>query len=285
MGADLVQGPRMPSTRFAVVNGLCLHYRETGSANGFPVVVLHGIMGHSREWDPLIEALAVNFRVYAPDARGHGESDWATEYSLESMADDLAGLLQQLQLSPVHLVGHSMGAIAALLVAAGRPNLVERLVLIDIGPDSLTSQWVLRELNDMLSTFADAQYEHSEDAVGEWLAANPRARPGALRHYVKHNLRRRTDGRYVWLFDAGRLGMFLEDAQAEWRLWKALDLVRAPTLVIRGADSDVLSPATADQMVRSLADGTLWEIPEAGHDIGVEQPAAATEAVLKFLPP
>lgn len=273
----------MPSSRFAVVNGLNVHYREAGPADGPAVVVLHGIMGHSREWDHLTGALAGRFRVFAPDARGHGESDWSTEYSFESMADDLAGLLGHLQCYPVHLVGHSMGAIAALLVAAGHPKLVEQLVLIDIGPDSLSAEWVVREFNDMLAGFAVAEYDDPEEAVNEWSAANPRACPAALRHFVQHNLRRRTDGRYVWRFDARRIGGVLGDSQAEWRLWKAVDLVRVPTLLIRGGDSDVLSRATADQMVHSLMEGSVCEIPEAGHDIGVEQPAAVTRAVLTFL--
>ena len=282
MGDELVEGARGRRSQFAVVNGLQLHYREAGPFDGFPVVVLHGIMGHSREWDGLIHALAAHFRVVAPDARGHGGSDWATEYSLESMADDLARLVHHLGLSRAHLVGHSVGAIAALLVAAGRPNLVERLVLMDIGPDSLTAQWV-RELHDMLDAFALAQYEDPEDAVEVWLGANPRARPDVLWHYVRHNLGRRADGVYEWLFDARRIRGFLDDAQAECWLWNALNLVRAPTLLIRGADSDVLSPVTAEQMVRSLAGGSLYEIPEAGHDVGLEQPAAVTQAVLTFL--
>ena len=91
------------------------------------------------------------------------------------------------------------------------------------------------------------------------------------------------DDLWAWRFDARRLGGFLRDTQAEWRLWKAVDLVRAPTLLIRGARSDVLTAATAQEMVRSLTDGSLCEVPEAGHDIGVEQPAAATAAILAFL--
>lgn len=176
-----------------------------------------------------------------------------------------------------------MGGITALLCAAERPDLVEQLVLIDIGPDSLTAERAAGDVVHMLAAFADARYGAPDVAIDEWLAGNPLASPAAVRRYVEHNLVRRRDDRYAWRFDARRLGGFLRDTQAEWRLWKAVDLVRAPTLVIRGARSDVLSAATAHEMVRSLTDGSLCEIPEAGHDIGVEQPAAAAAAVLAFL--
>lgn len=273
----------MASSRFAIVNGLRLHYRETGPANGAPVIVLHGIMGHAREWDHLVGALAMHFRVIAVDARGHGQSDWVADYSAESMAHDLVGLVHHLQLRRVRLVGHSMGGITALLCAAERPDLVDQLVLIDIGPDSLTSERAAGDIVHMLAAFTDARYRAPDEAIDEWLAGNPLASPAAVRHYVEHNLVRGPDDLYVWRFDARRLGGFLRDTQAEWRLWKAVDLVRAPTLLIRGARSDVLSATTAEEMVRSLTDGSLCEIPDAGHDIGVEQPAAAAAAVLAFL--
>jgi pimeloyl-ACP methyl ester carboxylesterase len=270
-------------SRFAIVNGLRLHYRESGPANGTPVVVLHGIMGHAREWDHLVGALAVRFRVIALDARGHGQSDWATDYSPESLAHDLVGLVRHLQLRRVRLVGHSMGGITALLCAAEQPDLVDRLVLIDIGPDSLTSEHAAGDILHMLGAFTDARYGTPDEAVDEWLAGNPLASPAAVRHYVEHNLQRGPDGLYAWRFDARRLGSFVRDAQAEWRLWKAVDLVRAPTLLIRGARSDVLSAATAEEMIRCLTHGSLCEIPDAGHDIGVEQPEAAAAAVRSFL--
>src|SRR5690606_27659276 len=111
-----------------------LHHRESGSGTP-PVIVLHGIMGHAREWDVLVAALATRHRVVAVDQRGHGESDWATEYTATAMGRDVAGLVERHGLAPVDLIGHSLGGMVAAVCAAERPELVRRLVLVDVGPD------------------------------------------------------------------------------------------------------------------------------------------------------
>lgn len=182
------------------------------------------------------------------------------------------------------LVGHSLGAIISCLFAAGRPELVERLVLIDIGPDSVrpdgeTVAW----LTTFLEGLGVASYAHPREAVDEWLAGNPLAREELMRHYVEHSLVPRADGRLTWRFDARRLAQFLTEGTTEAELWQAIDRVTAPTLLIRGEQSEVLSPRTAAEMMRRLRDARFVEIPGGGHDLGVEQPEAVAGAVRSFL--
>lgn len=269
--------------QYVPVDGLRLHYRESGSPPARAAVVLHGIMGHAREWDPLTAALEADFRVFAVDQRGHGESDWAGEYTAAIMADDVATLIEQLGLAPVNLVGHSLGAMVTLVAAAHHPDLVERLVLIDVGPDSLTSEWAEQELPSTLEALGDSSYPDSEQVVEEWLTGNPLAREDLMRHYVEHSLVPRDDGRLVWRFDARGLVRFVTEGVTPEQLWNAIDRIDAPSLLIRGQHSEVLSPETAAEMVRRLADGRLIEIADGGHDLGVEQPEAVAGAVLDFL--
>lgn len=108
--------------------------RVSGDPGGGAVVLLHALGKNGSDWEETAEALGRRWRVYVPDLRGHGRSDWPGEYSFELMRDDLAALLTALRLSKVTLVGHSLGGVVAYLYAAQHPERVERLVLEDAPP-------------------------------------------------------------------------------------------------------------------------------------------------------
>jgi esterase len=280
-----MRAPSAPAgvDRYAVVHGLRFHYREAGDRDAPVAMMLHGLMGHAREWDTLTTALARRFRTLALDQRGHGETDWTAAYTAAAMASDITELAQRLKIPRLRLVGHSMGAMAAALVAADHPGLVERLVLIDAGPDSLTGDWARRELPAMLRALREASYRDAGEAVHEWVAGDPLAREALVRHYVEHNLVPRADGRLTWRFDAAGLVGFATGGVTEDELWHAVDRIVAPTLLIRGRHSELLSRATAARMTQRLADPAYTEIPDAGHDLASQQPEAVTTAVLSFL--
>jgi pimeloyl-ACP methyl ester carboxylesterase len=98
------------------------------------VVLLHALGAASADWAPVAEALAPAWRVYAPDLRGHGDSDWPGSYTIEQLTTDLTGFLDALGLDRVILGGHSIGAAPAYLYAARHPGRVARLVLEDPPP-------------------------------------------------------------------------------------------------------------------------------------------------------
>ena len=123
------------------VDGVRLHVRETGGPHAPPVLMLHGMMGHAREWDTLATALADRFRVIALDQRGHGESDHAHDYGVDVMVADTLAVITRLGLVRPHLIGHSMGGMIGMVLAAEHPDAVDRLIVIDIAPPSLTTEW------------------------------------------------------------------------------------------------------------------------------------------------
>lgn len=110
-------------------NGVRLAYAVTGRPDAPPLLLLHALGEDHTSWDYVAAALAGDYRVYALDLRGHGESGHPGVYSFESMRDDVLAFLDALGLSPVTLVGHSLGAVVAALVAQRRPDAVDRLVL------------------------------------------------------------------------------------------------------------------------------------------------------------
>jgi len=114
--------------------GPTLSYQEWGRPDGAVVLLLHGLGGSSRSWRHLAPVLGRHFRCIAPDARGHGESEWTREYSLEAMRDDVVGLMGSLGILAAIPFGHSMGALTAYLLAATQPDLVRMLVLEEMPP-------------------------------------------------------------------------------------------------------------------------------------------------------
>jgi pimeloyl-ACP methyl ester carboxylesterase len=125
----------MPEQLHVAVAGVTLAVRVWPAAGPSrpPVVLLPATGATAEDWDVVAAALSGSRTVYAVDLRGHGSSDWPGAYSIRSMADDVTGLLPRLADGPVDLVGHSLGGLVACLVAAGRPELVRRLVLEDVG--------------------------------------------------------------------------------------------------------------------------------------------------------
>jgi 3-oxoadipate enol-lactonase len=111
-----------------------LAYRCWGSAAAPPLVLLHSLGAQSSDWAPVAQALASSWRVYAPDLRGHGASDWVGPYTIEQLAADVAAFADALELEQVALVGHSVGGPPAYLWAARHPGRVSRLVLEDPAP-------------------------------------------------------------------------------------------------------------------------------------------------------
>lgn len=120
--------------RSVLADGVRLAYRAWGPAEAPPVVLLHALGEASTDWAPVAAALASSWRLYAPDLRGHGASDWPGSYTIEQLTADLTAFLDALGLDRVTLCGHSIGAPPAYLYAARHPERVTRLVLEEPAP-------------------------------------------------------------------------------------------------------------------------------------------------------
>jgi len=114
------------------IGGLRLAYQVWGPADAPPLVLLHALGESAADWGGVAPAFARHYRVYAPDLRGHGRSDWPGEYSVELMRADVLAFLDGLALDRVDLIGHSMGGLVAYLLAGEHPGRVRRLILEDI---------------------------------------------------------------------------------------------------------------------------------------------------------
>lgn len=236
-------------------------------------VLLHGLAGCALEWVDTIDALADRYRVLALDQRGHGSSTRRPEdVSRAAYVADAAAIIETQQAGGVLLIGQSMGAHTAMLLAAAHPDLVRRLVMVEgglggEGPDSVAG------IRSWLSSWP-APFEDVDDFV-QFFGGNPRvARAWA------QGLEQRADG--LWpRWDARTLGDSLAPvAEREYaEEWAA---VAAPTLLVRG-EHGVIPGDQFDRMLAARPDTTMVTVPDAGHDVHLEQPAAWLDALDAFL--
>lgn len=120
--------------RHIVAGGVRLAYEVAGDLDAPPMVLLHALGERATSWEPVRDRFSEQFRVFAIDVRGHGDSDWPRTYSFQLMCDDVAEVIHQLGLRRIILLGHSMGGVVAYLLAMQRPDEVERLIVEDASP-------------------------------------------------------------------------------------------------------------------------------------------------------
>ncbi len=273
----------LPHERYALVNGLRFRYLDWGTERKPPILFLHGGALTAHTWDLCCLALRDDFHCLALDQRGHGDSDWAPDanYTISAQREDVKGFAEALSLDRFVLVGMSMGAINGLAYAITHPETLSALVLIDAGPN--VRRPGSRRIRDFVN--GGAEPETLEAIIERALAFNPRRDPVILRRSLMHNLRRQEDGNWVWKYDRRRFQQMGGDQHASERsrLADGLANVTCPTLVVRGADSDVFHDEDAERLAAALPDGRWVTIPKAGHTVQGDNPKDLVAALREFL--
>jgi esterase len=272
----------LPEERRVAANGLSFRYLDWGTKGQRPILFLHGGALTAHTWDLCCLALRDDYHCMALDQRGHGDSDWApdADYSLTAQREDVKGFTEAIGLDQFVLVGMSMGAINGLAYAIAYPETLSALVLIDAGPD------VRRRGSSRIRDFVNggAKPETLEAIIERALSFNPRRDPLILRRSLMHNLRRQEDGNWVWKYDRRRFQQMGEAHAAERQgLADGLARVTCPTLVVRGAESDVFHEEDGERLAQRLPDGRFITIPRAGHTVQGDNPKDLAAALHDFL--
>src|SRR5262252_7335681 len=164
---------------------------------GPPAVLLHGGSLTARTWDYVAIALRAEFRLIAPDMRGHGASDWADDYSIESYTTDLVAVINGLGIERTRLVGMSFGGMVACEFALRHPDRTESLAMVDV-----TSRPVFAATARMRTFMTNFRGAATVDEVVEMaLEVSPRSDPDRLRYRMRALLKHSDDGRLVWKHD------------------------------------------------------------------------------------
>ena len=260
--------------RYVKVGDLNLHYLEWGNAGAAPVVMIHGLTGNAHAFDLLAPHFAARYHVISVDVRGRGDSDWATggNYSNDAYVADLEGLRQVLGFERFSLVGTSMGGRISLTYAGTYPERVDRTILNDIGPevDPRGGSRIASSSRDAVTTFAtieEVMAWHRDNRVG-FAAMTDAQQRAAAGHAVKVL----PDGGYTWKMDpAVRSDPRRPDPEVSWNLARRIP---GQVLLVRGGDSDLLSPWIAQRMVAEMQDCSMVEVPGVGHAPTLMEPEA-----------
>jgi pimeloyl-ACP methyl ester carboxylesterase len=274
--------------RFAAPDGRSIAWRDSGG-DGPPVLCLAGLTRNGRDFDSVAALLAPRFRVIRMDARGRGASahaaDPAAEYTVPVEAGDALALLGHLGIGRVAVVGTSRGGILGMAMAGAVPGLVSALVLNDVGA-VIEGAGLLNIVERLGQTIAAEDFDAAARILAERNAAQFPGVPLARWRAHAQAIFDAVDGRLVPAFDprlgdAVSAGLDREQTEIDlWPLFAGLD--KTPTLVIRGALSDLLSAETVARMCASEIPVTAVEIPDRGHAPFLDEPQAVA-ALVPFL--
>jgi esterase len=264
-----------PLDRDVVVKGLRLHVLDWGGGDRTPVVLLHGFTGNAHAWDTLSIALQPHFHVYAVDQRGHGDSDPAEVYNAVAAFDDISGVVDQLGLASFVLVGLSMGGRNGMYFTSKRPDRVQKLVIVDIGPEISK-----RVAEPSAGPPEPETWESIEQAAQHLFRGNPYPGIHYYRWVASHSLRQRPDGAIVWKWHPS---VKERRSQPDLDWWGIVRAITPATLVLRGESSPVLDREVAVRMAKELPQGHFVEIPRAVHTLHEDNPEAVLAALRDFL--
>jgi pimeloyl-ACP methyl ester carboxylesterase len=245
-------------------------YVEWGEADNPDVLIcVHGLTRCGRDFDFVAAAMADRYRVICPDVVGRGRSDWLPDkrqYAIPQYCADMTTLLARADVARVHWLGTSMGGIIGMALASMDKTPIGKLILNDVGP-VITAASIARigEFLGMAPRFASIeQAEAYVRAVSVPFGALTDAQ---WRHLTVHTQRATADGGFEMAYDPGIAEPYRRDMGEgkDVELWTLFDAIHCPTLVLRGAESDLLTRETAGRMAERGPKPRVVEIPGVGH--------------------
>ncbi|MBI4742180.1 MAG: alpha/beta hydrolase [Betaproteobacteria bacterium] len=244
-------------------------YTEWGERDNPNVLVcVHGLTRNGRDFDDLARAMASDYRVICPDVVGRGRSDWLRDpagYGFPQYVADMMVLLARLDVESVHWLGTSMGGLIGMFLASQDEAPIARLVLNDVGP-VITAE-SLRRIGEYVGRAPKFEtYEDAEKYIRLVSAPFGDLSDAQWRHLAESSLRHAADGRLEMCYDPGigepfRQALVFQNVD----LWPIYDRIRCTTLVVRGAESDLLTQETLHAMAARGPRPRTVEIPAVGH--------------------
>ncbi len=268
-----MESPQSDTFRTRDAESPSLHALHWGDPSAPTLVLLHGGGANAHWWDHLAPSWSDRFHVVALDFRGHGDSERPETLRPGAFNDDLEALLEDLGKRDVFLIGHSMGAGVALDHAA-RHHEIRGLILLDLARGGARrSRRAARLALALRRTYATR-----EEAIDRYRFFPPAEHADeTLRLAIAHrSVGREPDGRYAFKFDPRWFTLPPRERP------DPAD-VRCPALLVRGAESGLLSPEGAERWLEELPGARLAEIPGAGHHVQLDRPDAVIEVAGRFL--
>jgi pimeloyl-ACP methyl ester carboxylesterase len=258
--------------------GLTLNCLDYGGEGNPPMLFLHGGSAHGHWWDFTAPAFTDSFHALALDQRGHGDSEWSSEWAYGSRhyVEDLERVIGVWGLGPPVVIGHSMGGHNTLLYAASNPNAVRALVVVD-SPADYSQRAV-----DFLQSIAEKpapKYSSLDEACAKFrlLPRETRATAEILQHLARFTFIQAEDG--SWSHKLDRRTMIREPINISPQLGK----ITCPALVVKLSDSFALDREVARRMAAAMPRGQMVEISNSYHHVMLDNPLGFTATLREFL--
>jgi esterase len=248
-----------------------LHYRELGE--GKPFVILHGLFGFSDNWQTHAKKIAEYYRVILVDLRNHGHSDWSDDFSYELMVADVKELFDDLQLNHVCLMGHSMGGKVSMMFAQQYPDLLQKLIIVDMGVKAYPPhhQTIFEAMLTMDLSLIQTRSE-AEQHLSKYIDSE------GIKQFLLKNLYWIEKGRLAWRMNLPVLHRKMNGILTGLEEQECF----VNTLFIRGKQSNYILDEDIDAIENLFPDSEIVTIENAGHWVHAEQPAEFIESVLSF---
>lgn len=254
---------------------LALNVRDLGGVGHPPLILLHGLLGSSRNWQTAGADLAARYHVLALDLRNHGRSPHSEEMSYEAMMDDVMAWLDQHQMTQVTMMGHSMGGKVAMLLACRHPERVHRLIVVDIAPKDYLSaahRGEFAAMNELdlrgLQSRGEAELRF-EARVPDW----------GMRKFLTTNLERESEsGAWRWMINLPVLTSTL--AELERSPLREGDRFHGATHFIIGGRSRYVEASDWAKIEQHFPSAKLTVISESGHNPHMEAREKFVQAAL-----
>lgn len=238
---------------------------DLGTADGAPIVIVHGLFGRRRNWQAIQKQIARTRRVVAADLRNHGDSPWDATMTYAAMAGDIGALIESLNAGPAILVGHSMGGKASMRLALERPELLAALVVIDVAPIAYTHDYTdyIRAMRsiplDTITRRADAEQFLLSDVPDK-----------GIRDFLLQNLEQSGDG-LSWKVNLDVIAAAMPEILAfDAPPGRTFD---GRTLFVAGDRSDYIKREYRDAIAALFPQAKHIRIKDAGHWVHAEKPA------------
>ena len=251
-----------------------LAYTEFGRRP--PVVILHGLFGSSRNWQRVAKALSDRFHVLTIDLRNHGSSPWSDHMSYEAMAADVRRIMEDRLSDPPAVIGHSMGGKTAMVLAMTQPDLIDRLVIVDIAPAPSESSH-LHLIQAMRAVDLESIERRAE--ADAWLADEiPET---TMRGFLLQNLVPGPDG-LRWRLNLPALARNMKTLTGFPEELTERQF-RKPTLLVEGEKSTYVRPEHYQLFQRMFPRLQMAIIEGAGHEVHADRPEPLVDRVSAFL--
>lgn len=250
-----------------------LNFKTYGS--GDPIVIMHGLFGMLDNWQTIAKRLAKTHMVYIVDLRDHGKSEHTDAFNYRLLAEDIARFMEGEWIHQAHIIGHSMGGKTAIQLALDHPNLIDRLIVVDIGIKAYEGGHEVI-LEALLSVDIDqvSSRQEVEDQLSRYIADK------SIRLFLMKNLTRDKEGGYRWKMNLPLLVRNYHNILGSVEVEDAIEL---PTMFIRGGRSSYIVDEDIPVLNDKFCDIQIETVHDAGHWVHAERPDELLSLVTSFL--